>query len=328
MSTTNVLAMIHGMTPDPEPPSPVKQFDDFWKRLIAWRPELSQKIQHRVSVVWGHKWPDAPRPPGEDEVLSRVQKIVSERVRYENVKGDPHPNNVVMKGLFGRDYGIPIFRGVMQALREQLVQFGLGDVVYYTASDGEAHVRKTVYEQVLQALEPHRDATDVRLHLIGQSLGVTICHDFLYGLFNTSGDEPHFVTHAQGSEQAREMYEFWRERARPDGGLKLGTFIGTASQLPLFVLRKQHLIERLDQGELLDVSQIGVRPADPVQWLLFYDIDDVLGFATRRLYQDCPGVKEIQVDSGDEPLSAHTKYWTNETVVRESAELLVTNSSN
>ncbi len=77
----------------------------------------------------------------------------------------------------------------------------------------------------------------------------------------------------------------------------------------------------------MDVSQIGVRPVDPVQWLLFYDIDDVLGFATRRLYQDCPAVREIQVDSGDQPLSAHTEYWTNETVVRETAELLVTNSS-
>ena len=64
-----------------------------------------------------------------------------------------------------------------------------------------------------------------------------------------------------------------------------------------------------------------------VRWLIFYDLDDILGFTTRRLYLPSEAIKEIQVDAGDWPTVTHSKYWGNETVIRETANLLVSNVS-
>jgi hypothetical protein len=53
----------------------------------------------------------------------------------------------------------------------------------------------------------------------------------------------------------------------------------------------------------------------------------VLGFATRPLYGDHDAIKEIQVDTGDVALGAHTGYWSNETVANETAKQLLANCS-
>jgi hypothetical protein len=97
-----------------------------------------------------------------------------------------------------------------------------------------------------------------------------------------------------------------------------------ASQLPLFALRKQALVDRLAKGGLLDPADIGVAPNEQTQWLIVYDVDDPLGFATRELYGDKPEVLQIQVDAGDTPIDAHTGYWTNSVVIAETARLIAT----
>jgi hypothetical protein len=100
-----------------------------------------------------------------------------------------------------------------------------------------------------------------------------------------------------------------------------------ASQLPVLVLRKQALVERLAQGGILDPSEIGIERNGPVRWLVCYDVDDVLGFATRELYGEPESMRQVQVDAGDFPISAHTGYWTSGTVIAESAALIERNAS-
>ena len=99
-----------------------------------------------------------------------------------------------------------------------------------------------------------------------------------------------------------------------------------ASQLPIFVLRKQELVSRLARGGVIDPVDIGIPRTGPTRWLCCYDVDDLLGFATRELYGNAESIRQVQVDSGDLPLSAHTDYWTTRTAIEESAELIARNA--
>jgi hypothetical protein len=91
-------------------------------------------------------------------------------------------------------------------------------------------------------------------------------------------------------------------------------------------MRTQHLVDTLFNQELLDPAVIGILDQSTTHWLIFYDIDDVLGYATRRLYYSTPAIKDIQLDTGDWPDKAHHRYWENGTVIRETAKLILANS--
>lgn len=323
----DVLIMIHGMTPEAQPSDPFNSYREFLNQLVHVQPDLPGNLAEEVAFVqWGHEPEHAvPSELREDQKLTRAQLFVHHQVSYDAVRTDTHPNNILMSGIFGKDYNlIPGLRNIVMMMREQVVLFGLGDVVYYCSPEGEQNVRSTVYEQVLSELDKHDAGENVRLHLIGHSLGVTLAHDFLYGLF-AKNHEPDFVKDKQGSAKALDLFNKWRKRAQ-NGRLHLGTLISTASQLPILVMRKQGLVDKLFRQELLDPVDIGIMDQTTVRWLIFYDIDDILGFPTRRMYKPTNAIKEIQVDSGDRPDHSHTKYWENQTVIRETANLIFFNS--
>lgn len=314
------------MVPSRAPSSPFDDYERLWKRLVEAVPELVPlfPVDNRIGVQWGHEMPDSNPPLRADEKLTLVQSRISDLVSYDAVRQKPGPNNVVMSGLLGGDWGPPVLRSIVVGVRESIIQYGLADVVYYTSADGEEQVRGVVYGQVLERLEPYRDRPDVRLHLLGHSLGVTLTHDFLYGLFAKHGDPsytPGFVQESQGTPDAIERFGVWRAKAQ-DGSLRLGSLTSAASQLPIFLMRKQALVDRIHRGELLQPTEIGVTATDHVQWQLFYDIDDILGMASRDLYSPAHAIRELQVDSGDLPGGAHADYWANATVVSQTAALV------
>jgi hypothetical protein len=324
----NVLVLIHGMVADPSPHSHDETYSRFVEGLFGHEPRLrglfGDGAQRVVKVEWGH---DVAGPGSDlrpDQRLAGAQRFVASRVAYDAVREHPDALNVVLRGLRG-DWNLTGSRFATRPVREKLIQFGLADAVYYTSEDGERQVRAAVYEQILRGLEPFAGATEIRLHVASHSLGVAVAHDLLYGLF-APGHEPDFATGAgQGSARGQDLFRGWRTKAQ-GGALELGTFVSMASQLPLFVLRKQKLVDRLHEGRLLDPGVIGVS-GNHVQWLVFYDIDDVLGFATRRLYEPANGIKEIQVDAGDLPTTAHTGYWENKAVLKESAARIYENAT-
>ena len=323
----NVLALIHGMVTEPSPHLHTETYSRFVEGLFGHEPGLRGLLEDGepriVQVEWGHDVAGSGADLRPDQRLAGAQRFVASRVAYEAVREHPDALNVVLRGLRG-DWNLTGSRFVVRPVREKLIQFGLADAVYYTSEDGERQVRAAVYEQILSGLEPFAGADEVRLHVVSHSLGVAVAHDFLYGLF-APGHEPDFATGpGQGTARAQDRFRSWRTKAQ-SGALKLGTFVSMASQLPLFVLRKQTLVDRLHEGKLLDSGVIGVNGSH-VQWLVFYDIDDVLGFATRRLYDTATGIKEIQVDSGDLPSTAHTGYWENKAVLKESAARIYENA--
>lgn len=341
MPPVNALVMVHGMVPDPAPSSPFPQYEAFWQALLAQAPALAASVGLRAGVQWGHEMPaltaqvlaaatpwgyQPPANPAQlrpDERLTDAQIYVGARVDYSNVRSDPSPQNHLLNGPFSSDVSLLLLRPVITYLRENTLQRGFGDAVYYCSAEGERATRLQVYSQILTRLDALAAPGGVRLHLIGHSLGATVAHDFLYGLF-APNHTPDFLAQARRTP-ARAQFERWRERAQ-DGRLTLGSFVTMGSQLPLFVMRTQALIDRLAANTQLDPGVLGIAPTDPqARWVNFYDIDDMLGFTTRRLYQECPALVEVQVDSNDLPDRAHIDYWVTPAVVRRTADLLAAN---
>jgi hypothetical protein len=339
MTPVNVLIMIHGIIPDAEPCSPFDQYEALWQQLCVSAPDLPQCITKRIGVQWGQEMPSliadklsiaqawGYQKPAEgsavreDEELTRAQVVLGERVNYDAIRAKPSPNDVLMSGLFNRDYGLPIIREqLFVRLRESIILRGFGDVLYYCSPEGETIVRREVYKQILGQLDAFLDAPDVRMHIFGHSLGVTLSHDFLYGLF-AEGHAPGFVHERQGDDETIQRFLHWRKKAQA-GELKLGGLVSAASQLPLFVMRKPAMVEIVFNNGHFHPKDIGVKQADAIQWKIFYDIDDMLGFPTRRMYQPNDAILEVQVNTGLEPGTAHTGYWQSSRVIEETAELL------
>jgi hypothetical protein len=328
--TTNVVILIHGMTPLAAPNAQDACYDAFWRALTDIRPELRRRVDGApIKVEWGHERPGETAPVRADHQLTLAEQFVLDRVGYSNVERVHDPGNRVTA-----DIGIPGVHWALGKIRESVILFGLGDVVYYCSRDGEARVRQQVYEQVIARLEPFIHHKSVRLHLFAHSLGVAIAHDFLFGLFNRDPQYcPGFVKEKQGSsEEAERRFLEWRSKAQ-SGQLSLGGFAAAASQLPLLLMRSQHVVTTFyeakratDAGRTaigIDARDIGIaRP----QWTSFYDTDDLLGFPSRGLYtlpdgSSHPAIVDFQVNTGWEPMSAHLRYWQHTAVVEETAKL-------
>ncbi|MEK6223018.1 MAG: hypothetical protein N2D54_12305, partial [Chloroflexota bacterium] len=121
-------------------------------------------------------------------------------------------------------------------------------------------------------------------------------------------------------------FQFWRDKVE-ENTLRIGSITSAASQLPLTLMRKISLVERFaaEPGKKLDPASIGLISGDQVKWNIFYDADDILGFATRRLYDDQHDlIRDRQVNAGATPLS-HSGYWKNRTVQKMTAQLIFDN---
>ncbi len=323
----NVFIMVHGMRTELEPLSPFPQYDQFWRDLCQAQPQLPKVINKLVKVQWGHA--TSVRPPNirPDEELTEVQKLIGEKVSYEAVRNLKDPNNDLMSGFPGVQADFPLsstLRKLAIFLRDNIILRGFGDAIYYTSEDGERQVRQVVYQQILEKIDPFEVHPEVRLHLFGHSLGVTLTHDFLFGLFNPDPNyRPGFVQ--QGAPHTVALFQKWRLKAQ-QGQLRLGSLTSAASQLPLFIMRKQALIDRLYHGNLIDPADIGILDPARTRWLTFYDVDDIVGFPTRNLYSPNTAIKEIQVATGDLPEDAHGKYWVNKRVIEETADLIYNNA--
>lgn len=339
MPPVNILVMIHGMSPNVTASSPFAQYEQFWEQVAALRPELPPLIHKRIGIQWGqamprlpyeallaaegwgYRVPEQPHQLRRDEWLTEAQLNLGARVRTGKTLGEPDKGPG--EGQF--DLGVPGLRQLVRTLREGIILYGFGDVIYYCSSEGEKNTRRVVYEQILQQLDEFHAEDEVRLHIVAHSLGVTIAHDLLFGLF-TRGNESDFWGH-QADEASKGMFIRWSTKAQSaPPSLRLGTLVSMASQLPLFVMRKQAMVSMLGQDEYLDPASIGISPDDPrPRWVNFYDVDDLLSFPTRRLYKESTALLELAVDSGDRPDLAHTGYWTNPFVIERAAELLAAN---
>lgn len=344
MSAVNVLALVHGITPIREASSHSRQYEDFLARLFARSPAVKDRLlstDHTqiLGVEWGHELP-LTGPDTPDQFLTRAESRLVECVSHIAVREDPSPDNHVLRP--GSEFLSGLTRGITNQIKDELFLLGFTDIAYYCSPDGERAVRRRVYTQVLELLRPFKDAEQVRLHVVAHSLGMTVAFDFLFGLFaptaHYGGNPPDFIRENQnvpGLEAAVEDYQFWRSAANmehPEANptskrLLLGSKTSFGGQLALLVMRKQALVERLARRELLDPTVIGVPRNGRPRWKNFYDVDDVLGFPVRRLFDATGTIQEYQVDCGG-PSKAHGGYWSHGGVLSEIASLIEGNLGN
>ena len=331
MTAMNALVLIHGMTLDSDASDHTGEYNALWLQLQARQPRLTAGIDAIIPVEWGHK----PRPSAEalrpDQRITDAENAIHDRCAYAGVSADHTPDNVLLSP-FHELISSLVLRRFTTSIKESVLMLGITDALYYCAPDGEQAIREAVYTQVLDQLEPHRDADHVRLHVVAHSLGTTVAFDFLFGLF--APDEvygwrgPDFGHERDDDSErlraTRRAYLYWRQRAKAQT-LHLMSKFSTGSQIPLLMLRKQKLVDMLAAGELLDPTVIGVPRSGPVRWKVFYDVDDILGFPTRRIFDASGSIREYQVNTDWRPDRAHGAYWQNATVVGEIAELIAQN---
>jgi hypothetical protein len=326
MPPINILIMIHGITPDPAPKTHQADYDAMLAGLFRKAPALQKAFAKKVFVEWGHRPPTVPPAAArDDQKIMDAENTIHSLVSYDALTSNPHP----LEHLLGPFTDIParVISVVTEPIKEKLSLLGITDAFYYVSQGGEESVRAVVYHVVLEALRDFKEEPDVRLHVIGHSLGVTIAHDFLFGLFapddQLTGGKPGYLDNSQASKADKQDYLFWREKA--GNSLTLGSKASTAGQLPLMMMRKQRLVDRLAQGQPLDPTVIGIPREGNAKWRMFFVLIDVLGFPARRLYDPVPTIEEFQVDNGANPAEVHSLYWTNDTVLTQVADLLQRN---
>ncbi len=313
MSTQHLPVFIHGMIPRTRA-GEHPEMGDLWHALRGHMPATGLAFESPLYVEWGHEPALAAAADlRADQQLTRAQQVISDWVSYDRVRAQPGPNNVTIS-----EVGVPGLRHEVIKIREGLLIHGLADVLYYLSPDGERAVRTHVYRTILETLEAYRDDSRIRLYFFAHSLGVTLVHDFLYGLF-APNHHPGFLDQSN-DERATALFAKWRSLAGTR--LHVGALATAASQLPLMIFRNQGLIERV-HGAHLDPAVIGIPCDGTTHWVNFWDIDDPLGYPTRNLYHPNDTIREVQVDCGDLPNTAHTGYWTNGTVIRETAALFL-----
>ena len=337
--THNLLVLCHGMTIALEPSDHAADYDRLLSGLYERYPDLESRFSDTVRLEYGHETPhDTDMPLRPDERLTRAQRFIRERISYARISRTPSPEDELLPPR--SEFASLMLRKFTNPVRDTVVTLGLSDALYYASPDGEQAIRHVVYSQILDALDDCDDGeSELRLHVIAHSLGATVMFDFLFGLFAApdvyrNGGAPDLVEEAEQDEkdeaaEAEVRYARWRqqsERRDQAGRLKLGSLVTLGGQIPFFFMRKQALIDRLAENQPLEPEHIGIPRRGPPAWKVFYDVDDMLGYPVRGLFEAQGTIRQYQVDTHHLPHHAHARYWQHDKVLGEVGALLERNT--
>lgn len=309
----NVLIFVHGITPEANPPDPIKtQYQKLIKAVEAKCPGIFSRFDGApIFVKWNALYQDPPPGKG-DQRLDAAEKQASDLSTDQHSKAMPG-------NIWASQFRLPLLANLFDDLKYTVITMGLSDAIYYAAPDGETLVRTKVYGLLVKRIAPYLASNaEVRLHFVTHSLGVTIGHDFAYSIFNPEQKSSFADEIAKGATKTN--FKVLQQAAKK-GKLTLGSFVGMASQLPLLILRSQGIVDDFSLGKRLNPVNIGVLNQDQVIVRFFYDPDDILGFPSRALYEPNTAFQDIRVQTGWQPGSAHSNYWVNEDVAAYVAEL-------
>jgi len=210
---------------------------------------------------------------------------------------------------------------------------GLGDLVYYTAPEGERAIRTTLYRQLFDTWPFRHDTLSpepLALSVVAHSAGAVLAFDLLYELFcpttRRQGRPAPAIAYADRRwGRIAKRLRSARERVR-HGTLTLHTVVTLGSFLPIFFLRRQRLVDRLARRRRLTADVIGLRGQG--QWLNVWDYDDLVAFPIAGLFRDPEHrIRDLQVDTGDWMASAHAGYWRHPAVIDAVATSLAEDPS-
>ncbi len=194
----------------------------------------------------------------------------------------------------------PEYHGSIPPMFDAQIGFGryfltifMGDIVAYSSTEGERHLRNFVYKQLDGILRNRADTFSILAH----SLGSIIAYDYLYDLF--------------GKAPAK------RRKVRGNGKPRLEHFFTMGSPIALFLLRKSHLML---ESSRLSANPIGLRIGRG-KWINFWDRQDVVAYPLARFFPKV--VTDRQVDTGSLIFNSHLGYWHNREVAETVADTML-----
>lgn len=345
----NVLVLLHGTVVKRDSANHHLGYAELLDNLALWGVRRSD-FDGIVEVEWGREpLSENPVPATElreDQRLTRAEVTLHDRASFSTSKDRASMQNRLLSA-FQEGLVPQATRLVTDRIKEDVLIYGIADAVYYASPDGETAIRSTVYHQVLDGLDAFTESSHIRLFIIAHSLGVTVAHDFLFGLFapyhlpdfaapedTPEATRPDILRDGDEYRHDKRRFAFWRAAAQRGAArhndsedlgprLSVAGLITTGGQLALMMLRTQAMVDRMAAGETLDPTLLGLpREGKPI-WYNFYDVDDVLGFPCHRLYA-VPTIMDFQVNTGLLE-KAHSRYWTSKVVIERIADLLRAN---
>ncbi len=301
------LIFVNGMTPNFDSHDWKAEYLQFWQGVLKERPSLGATLDESslVFVQWGH-----PKSSDETGIKSELQK--AQKYIWES---QAKPKSWFTRTLDWISSGL----GYSQKAKLNHFLTGLGDVLWANTSRGKKYIRMDFLEAMMEAGIVANEPT--QLHLISHSYGVTLCFDFIRDLFsNESIDEEE-----RGGEMTGDYKRYWESLRRAVGAsqLKLGSFAGMASQLPMSITRHPRMLTSLANRSRIDLQCMGLATDETkTKVKFFYDPEDLLGFQSAPLFSESIALKDIRVNTGLLPIKAHNGYWFNSTVHKEYAQLL------
>jgi len=312
------LVYLHGIAPSPGPEEAsctriIQAFHDALTRRLHRSGPRGRAVAERLAPIvihWGHVTAHRGTP---DTALSTAEAFLSAMTDADRRR------QRVDRGAIPAATWL-IRRRLARPLRQMLVE-GLGDLVYYTAPEGERAIRTTLYRQLFNAWPFRQDtlsAEPMTLSVVAHSAGAVLAFDLLYELFcpttRRQGRRAPAIAHddRRWGRIAKRLRSA-RERVRR-GTLTLQTVATLGSFLPIFFLRRQHLVDRLAGRRRLTADIIGLRGQG--RWVNVWDYDDLVAFPIAGLFRDPEHrIQDLQVDTGDWMASAHAGYWRHPEVL-------------
>ncbi len=170
---------------------------------------------------------------------------------------------------------------LLTADRRRQAALFLGDVFYYLDRRGDRAHPGPIIEQVVQTLESAVEA--------GSPLVV--------------------VAHSMGGGIVYDVLSYYRPDIRVQMLVTVGSQVGLFEELCLLQAGKQ--------AGCPDGPTRVAKLANVEEWINIFDRNDLLGFATERIFE---GVRDFDYSTGKGPLAAHSSYFTMPSFYRRLAE--------
>jgi len=195
-----------------------------------------------------------------------------------------------------------IERGGFDQVRRQIIT-SLSDIMVYQSTKWRDQVR----QRLLDKINPFVNTGDA-VSVVGHSLGSVVSFDTLY--YNSRHNDS------------------WKA-----AGFKPSNLFTVGSPIALFSLeleddtgvQKPRYFTAAATPNYLDPKNTNP-DLDPVRndgmWYNFMDAQDLIAYPLEVLFEGKFKVKDILVQTGTNPLTAHTEYWNNNEVAQRIAERL------
>ena len=249
-----------------------------------------------------------------ENIVSRIKQKISpdimleDYLTFENINyseiGQAEEDYVYRAYLkdSGDEYNIldkTIERLALGNLRKELIT-SISDVLAYESDFWREKIRDTVRDKITPFV-----GTDTMLTVVGHSLGSVVGFDTLY--YNCRHND-------LWCNQAFKVHNFYT-MGSPLALFTLELDNTTGEQKPRYIPLENmppEMDPRNTNPDLRFLDENG-------EWVNFYDAQDLIGYPLATLFKDKFFVQDHLIQTGTNPVTAHNKYWENDTIADQIA---------